>query len=189
MKRHLFTGFTALLVALLSGCVATAPVKPEGSYPSRIADFGQYERFPAAVAGYRRGVVTAYAPALLDYSVAYDRYDEQLQNAITLYFYPRLPGNQLEAEQSEVTRVHRGAMVRSNKEVTLQGRGGVYNASLISFEYEDTFAGRQQHVSSQLLLVLLPTRSFKVRSTAPVGQAEVAEGAMLKVVEGVAWTP
>ena len=189
MRRVFFAIVVALPAALSSGCVATAPASPTVGYPSQVLDFGQDDRFPKSLAGYRRGVVTAYAPALADYSVAYDRDDAVLQNAVTLYLSPRRSGDQLEAERSEVMRAHRGAVVRATDEITLQGRGGVYNASLVTFEYDDTFAGRPQRVSSQLLLVLMPTRTFKARSTAPVGQAGMAESGMLKVVEGTAWAP
>jgi hypothetical protein len=50
MRRSLFSISLALLSALLTACVATAPAKPEAGYPSRLEDFGQYERFPATVA-------------------------------------------------------------------------------------------------------------------------------------------
>ncbi|MDQ2735066.1 MAG: hypothetical protein M3Y55_08780 [Pseudomonadota bacterium] len=189
MKQRFALVVLVLSSAFLGGCASVPPSKSEASYPSRLEGFGRYDRFPATVAGYHRGVVTAYAPELANYSVAYDRHDAELQNAVTLYFYPRPRGNQLEAEQAEVRQAHPGASVRSSNEVTLQGRAGVYNASLTTFEYEEVFAGRPQRVSSQLLLVFLPAQTFKVRSTAPLEQARAAEAAMLRVVDGISWAP
>lgn len=152
-------------------------------------DFGQYDRFPATVAGYRRGHVTAFEPDLNDYSIGYDRTDTEMQQAVTLYFYPRLGPDQAAVEESEIMKAHAGAIVRSRREITLQGRSGVFNATLVTMEYAQQFEGREQRVSSQLMIILQPDRSFKVRSTSPVEQAKAAEAGVIRLVEGVAWVP
>lgn len=178
-----------LCLTLLVGCQATDPVRRDASYPSAITDFGEFERFPAKVSGYRRGKVIAYARAFADYSVAYNSYSPVFQNAVTLYFYPRTddPTTQLAAEKAGVLRAHPGARVTSERPIRIQEANGDYDSTVVTFEYAANFAGRLQDVSSQLIVVSLPHGTFKVRSTAPVEQGALAEAALRQLLGQVAW--
>ena len=178
-----------LCALLVIGCAAARPSQPQELYPAPIKGFEQYDKFPAETSGYRRAEVTAYAPALSDYSIAYNRYDSELQNAVTLYFYRR-PGNaasELPAEEQEIVRAHSAVSFVSRRSVALEAQGASYDASLVTFEYTEVFAGRRQRVSSQLVLVDRPGGLFMVRSTAPVAQAAAAERAMLQLIDSVGW--
>lgn len=175
------------LVACTRG---TAPLQPRepAPYPSPIAGFEQWEKFPADCAGHRRGDVTAFAPGLSDYSVAYNRYDEALQSAVTLYFYPSatdLPRQQ-QAEQDRIQKAHGGRVV-SRRSLVLERQGKSLNMMLITFQFDGVFAGKQQKLSSQLWLGFQDGSTFKVRSTAPVAQAEASEAAVRELLQCVTW--
>jgi hypothetical protein len=159
-------------------------------YPAEIPDFAQWEKFPAECAGYRRATVRAYAPALTDYSVAYQSYGGTLQNAVTLFFYPRMkdPSVQLRAEESEVLNAHQDAYIANRRAITLESKGKKYDASLITFEFADNVAGFRQNLSSQLLIVFLEKGTFKVRSTSPAEQGVAAEAALRELLQCVAWS-
>ncbi len=177
--------FVAALIASVGGTWAAQGAP----YPATITDFGEFERFPAEVAGYHRGNATAYAPNLVNYSIAYDQYNGELHNTVTLYFYPKADNtaqHQQEAE-SAVFQANAESKLVSRRSMTVPYNGQSFAATLTTFEYERQFAGKKQRVSSQLLMVFLPTKTFKVRSTAPLDQAARAEAAMLHLLEGLAW--
>jgi len=182
-----------LLSILVCVSFAGDPIAASGQsfhkYPATVPDFAQWDRFPAECASYRRGGVTAYAPALADYSVAYDRYDAALQNAVTLYFYPRMkdPAAQLRAEEAEVTNAHRDGHVVGRRSLVLEREGASYEATLVTFEYGGLFAGKQQPLNSQLWVVFLKSGTFKVRSTAPIDEAALSETSVQQLLQCVKW--
>ncbi len=185
--RTLLALFLTCLVLVASA--ATTPLEHAAKYPLTLSEYGEYERFPADVEGYHRGAVRAYAPELADYSIAYDQHNYQLQNAVTLYFYARLSDTALQQqrEESQVTSAHPGAVLVSRKTLNVPRNGQNYAATLVTYEFDGVFAGQNQRLSSQLLLIFLPTNTFKIRSTAPVEHAARAEAAMLKLLESIAW--
>ncbi len=136
---------------LICGSLDAASQSLSG-YPALVPDFAQWDKFPAECAGYKRGRIIAYAPAMADFSIAYDRRDADLQNAVTLYFYPRMKDSQaqLRAEEDEVMRVHRGGRVVDRRSISIDHQGTGTDATLITFEFTDVFAGRLQAVASQL---------------------------------------
>jgi hypothetical protein len=183
---HLFSLLVA--VAFASG-PPFAMGQSSPRYPAPISDFAQWERFPAECAGYHRGVVTAFAPALTNYSIAYARHDDTLQNEVTLYLYPRLNDRdaQLRAEEAEVMSVHPKARVVGRRSLVLERDGMSYEAALIGFEYDDLFAGTRQTLNSQLWVVFRWSGTFKVRSTAPIDQAALSEASVRQLLQCVAW--
>ncbi len=71
-----------------------------------------------------------------------------------------------------------------------QARDRPYATRVATFRYDEVFAGREQTVFSELLLIELPRRRLlKVRSTAPLAQAAVAEGSLLDLMERLDWAP
>jgi hypothetical protein len=177
--------FVLALAAGLAPAVALA-----GGYPARVADFGEFDHFPATVGPYVRGHVTAYAPALADFSIGYDARSFSLANAVTLYFYPRRHASvdeQLQDEEQQVLRAHEGARVTARRSVTLARDGASREARLVSFAFDGDFAGQAQPLASQLLLVMREHGVFMVRSTAPAAQGALAEHAMLDLVQRVDW--
>ena len=82
---------------------------------------------------------------------------------------------------------HHATRVVSHKTITLMRNGAPYEAHVTNFEYDEDLGGRVQPVASQLLVVFRALGVFKVRSTAPLAQATVAEDAMQHLLEGVAW--
>jgi hypothetical protein len=186
MRKFLFSYLVSVALAS-NALVATGQSFPK--YPAPLPEFAQWERFPAECASYRRGVVTAYAPAMADFSVAYDRYDATLQNAVTLFFYPRMkdPAAQLRAEEAEVANAHRDAHVVSRRSLVLEREGTSYDATLVTFEYGGSLAGKQQSLNSQLWVVFLASGTFKVRSTAPIDQAVLSEASVQQLLQCVRW--
>lgn len=179
----------SLLAALVAGCPAFLASYTQSSFPAEVRDLPDLDRFPVEVAGYRRGEIIAYAPGLSSFSVAYNRYDDQLQNAVTLYFGPRLKDTaaQLLDEKTAVVNAHLGSRVVSERILTLRKDGRPYEATLFTFEYTDSFAGRLQTVRSFLLVTFTTQRRVKVRSTAPIAQRARAERSLLLFLEGVSW--
>jgi hypothetical protein len=161
----------------------------QSSYPVELTNFPEIKRFPVEVSGYSRGEVIAYAPGLSSFSVAYNRNDGQLQNAVTLYFGPRLNdiAAQLRDEKTAVINAHPDSRVVSERVLKLEKDGRTYEATLITFEYTETFAGRSQKVRSFLLVTFTTQRRVKVRSTAPANQGARAERNLIPFLEGVSW--
>ena len=174
---------TALALLMVGGNAASAPrVLPE---------FQEFDRFPAQAAGYTRGEIVEYAPAMSMYSVAYNRFDNEVQSAVTLYIKPRTPDipRQIKDEEAAITTAHVGARVTSRESIVITQGDVSFEATLIRFEFDDVFANKRQRVSSLLLLSFQPDATFKVRATAPGGQAEVAGRAMLSLLERIRWKP
>ena len=115
--------------------------------------------------------------------------DAELQDAVTLYFYPRMndAAAQVAQEEAQVLQSHPGARVLDRRDLPLQRNGATYTARLATFEFEEVFAGRLQRVSSQLLVAFRALGTFKARSTAPFAQAVQAQASFLRLLEGVAW--
>jgi len=152
-------------------------------------DIGESSLFPRQAAGYARGKLLMYDPDVVDLSIAYDRHAPELEHAVTLYFYPRRRDGEAEftSAKGALTRVHAGARLVSERAFELAKNGQPHRGLLATFEFEDDFAGRRQPVSSQLLVVELPRRMFKARTTAPAAQAQAAEAGLLALLEQVAW--
>jgi hypothetical protein len=174
-------------VVLALAALAAAPgAALAANYPAPVTDFGRFDSFPATVGPYARGEVTAFAPAMADFAIGYNSAGASLDNAVTLYFYPHghdTAVDQLRDEQQQVLSAHPGARVVGQRQVTLGGR----EATLVSFAYDGDFAGRDQPLASQLLLVFRDHAIFMVRSTAPRSQGAHAEEAMLDLVRHLAW--
>jgi len=188
MFKFVFRSSALVAAFLLVGC-PSAPYVAESGFPAEITGVGDSENFPVEVADYQRGKMFMYEPGLTNYSIAYDRYDAKLQNAVTLYFYP-LAGSlagQFNAEKQTILRAHPGAVLRSERQMSITKNGVLFQASIATFEFDQVFARQQQTVFSELVLVSLPDRFFKVRSTAPIGQASSAEASMFTLLEKVNW--
>jgi hypothetical protein len=130
-----------------------------------------------------------YAPGMTNHSIAYDLFEPQIQNAVTLFFYEvSAPLAQLfEAEKQQIVAAHPGAKLLRESPTTLQRDGVTYQAYTAAYSFEQVFARRQQRVFSKLILVAHPKRYFKVRSTAPLSQAEVAEARTQQLLGAVNW--
>lgn len=174
--------------ALLAGCPSAAYV---GRSPAPVAITGFVEtgRFPLQLGPYRRGKIVLYEPGMTNYSIAYDRFDADLQNAVTLYFYPRARrmDEQFSAEKLAVLRAHPGAVLLGERRALVWNKGYSFEAFIASFEFDGELARREQRISSLLVLVALPDRSFKVRSSAPAAQAASAEASMFDLLEKMDW--
>ncbi len=166
------------LCVLLSACFSTLPAPPQQAraYPASVPDFERFDEFPAMVGAYARGEVTAYAPGLRDYSVAYNRFDPLVQSAVTIYLYPCSTDvqAQLEAERNQVLRAHVPASVLSDVRSLVEVGGTASPSDQVVFEYEQPFAGRRQAVVSELVLSNQQGRCLKVRTTAPANQRGAA---------------
>ena len=110
-----------LLFVLLAVLPALTGSYAQSSFPAEIKDLPGLNRFPAEVAGYRRAEIVAYAPGLTSFSVAYNRYDDQQQNALTLYFGPRANDTaaQLRDEKAAVVSAHPDSRVVSERSLSL----------------------------------------------------------------------
>ena len=184
-----------LSILLLASCILTAgcqtprPTTAPQREPVELASFGNYDRFPEEVAGFRRGKVIEFESPLREYAIGYNIFEEKLQSAVTLYFYPadQDKPTQAKLEVDGILRAHPGAKVRSQRTARLVQSRESHEAQITSFEYEQVFAGKRQRVWSQLILVFIGDRTFKVRSTAPVEQEAFASEKLLTLLERVQW--
>jgi len=177
-----------LAVALLVGC-PSAPHFNRSGFPAEISGVGDSQNFPLQVAGYQRGKMYMYQPGMKDYSIGYDRFEATLQNAVTLYFYPlvRPIAEQFNAEKQEILGAHAGSVLLVERQTSVQKNGVSFQAFIATFKFDEIFAGQQQKVFSELVLVALPDRFFKVRSSAPLAQASPAEASMFGLLERINW--
>lgn len=152
-----------------------------------ISDTGKFPTFPLRIGAYQRGKIHTYTSD--DHSVGYERYDSTLQNVVTLYFYPVAQSieAQYSSEKREILSVHSGSALLSERQSSIEKNGVTYQAFIATFQFDGVFAGQQQVISSQLVLVALPDHFFKVRSSSPVSQAAVAEASMLQLLKEVSW--
>ncbi|MGW8394772.1 hypothetical protein [Pseudoduganella sp. HUAS MS19] len=185
--------FQRVLSLVICVGFATASLTASGqdhtSYPVEIADFAHWEKFPAECAGYRRSTVRSYAPALANYSVTYQSFGSTLQNAVTLFFYPRTKDSsaQLQAEESQILNAYKDAHIVNRRSINLESNGKKHDATLITFEFTGSMAEGRSKLSSQLLIAFLETRTFKVRSTTLAETGTEAEAAVQELLQCVAW--
>jgi hypothetical protein len=179
---------TLLAAALLVGCPSTTHVSSSG-FPGEITGVGDSRNFPLRAAEYQRGKMLMYQPGMRNYSIAYDRYDATLQNAVTLYFYPlaRPIVEQFTAEKQEILRAHPGSMLIAERQASFRKNGLSFQAFIATFEFEEIFARQRQKVFSELVLIALPDRFFKVRSSAPIDKASPAEASMFELLGKINW--
>jgi hypothetical protein len=179
----------AILVALLSGCMLAVPHRAATEWPVGANKPINSDGFPAQVAEYRRGKITAFTPEATSFAVPYDRYDAQLQNAVTLFFGPKADdvAGQIRAEIAAVIKDRPDHRVISEQTLTIEKTGRVFDAKLIEFEYTSLFAGRNQKVLSFLLIAFTDNKRFKVRSTAPVEQGDLAIKELRRLLDSVSW--
>ena len=174
-----------LLILILMAVVA--PGADAAGYPRVVKKFKEFDRFPAKVAGYVRGMVVEDLPEMSAYTVAYDRWDSEVQSAVTLYIKPRPADVTAEAqgEEAAIINAHANTQVESRRSIVIKQGDTSYDATLVSFQYDEVFARTRQRVSSLLVLSYRTTYTFKVRASAPVAQAAAAESAMLKLLESI----
>ncbi len=184
MRTHVLFAATCLAMCLPLG--ASAQSAP--GYPVQVRDFAHWDSFPAQCAGYRRGDVVAYAPALADYSIGYNLGSQH--TAVTLFFYPRhgeIPA-QVRDEEAEVLGAHPDSRVVSHRVVALERDGKPFKAAVITFEFNSVPPSSGEPLSSELWLVFLPSKTFKVRSTGPVRRAAQSDAEVRQILECVAWS-
>lgn len=130
-----------------------------------------------------------YRPGLVDISIGYDCNLAGLQNAVTLYFYPHdfAFEQQYAFEKNQILLAHPGAKLIEERRLVLQKNGVSYDAQVASFVFEGLLAGQQQALISELVLMPVRNHYFKVRSSAPLAQADAAEAGMLKVMDAANW--
>jgi hypothetical protein len=190
-------GLTMRLIRflLLSCCVllvaCPGPTAKRQQYPAEMTGVGDTTTFPLAAAGYRRGKMFIYRPDKLDFSVAYDAYDPSFQNATTFFFYAEASEGELqfEREQQQIARAHPGASLLQATTTTFEKNGRTYSGRVAQYRFNAVFAGQQQDVFSELILIKLPDRYVKVRSTAPISQGPIAQINVRKLMEAVNWAP
>ena len=158
-------------------------------YPIEISDFGGDRDFPKSAAGYTRVEVVAYAAAMTNYSVGYNLYEGDIQNAVTLYLYEvDASFEQLyEFEKQQILSAHSDAIFVNESSSQLEKSGVKYAVRTANFRYTGQLAGREQPLFSQLVLIEHPSRFVKARSTAPIAQAHEAETHTAALLDAVNW--
>lgn len=148
--------------------------------------------FPPALAEFERAAVNQYDKDGRDVGVGYNHVGYGV--ALTVYVYPvaqEPPNNELAGHfqvcKGEIVRSHSGTRKLSENTIRVQ-QGGVERQALwAAFEFEQVFAGKNQMVGSELWLFRSGNWFLKYRATYPAGQKQVAERAVEKFVDQLAW--
>ena len=178
---------------LVAGCLALAgcpgPLAQHGGYPAEITGVPDTPGFPLKVGNYSRGKMFMYAPGMKDFSIAYDSTDRSAQNAVTFYFYPGSAAldAQFEQEKHQVTALHQGAVLLGERSETFNKDGQTFTSRVAQYRFNGVFEHQQQELYSELILIQVPSRYTKVRSTAPIDQGSLAKINVRKLMEGVNW--
>ena len=183
MRKFLYV----MLAVTLSACVAN-PAR-ESKYPAEIVGMGNSQNFPFTAAGYRRGRSYMYAPDMKDYSIAYNRFDSRLQNAVTLYFYesPHTLREQFKAEKSAIIKMHQNVTIGKESAVTFNKNGILYKGMVARFHIQGMFSNVDQPLSSELILIRTQKRFLKIRSTAPLAEGARSREQVRKLMDVVNW--
>ena len=130
-----------------------------------------------------------YEPGMEHHSIAYTRVDSALQNAVTIYFYPKGIEfeKQFEFEKQQIVSAHLNSKFLTEREDSFEKNGASFRGRVATFSYDENFAGKRQTVYSQVILIDLPLRFVKLRSTAPLGQDKLADVSVLGLMEVVNW--
>jgi hypothetical protein len=190
MPSYALVSLAMVGAAILSACQfgPSAPT-PAQTYPAEIVGAGESKNFPLQVGPYNRGEFRTYEPGMANHSVGYDRFDKDVQNSVTLYFYPR--GGSIEEHfksvKRDVYRARPDTVQTAERTVTLTKAGISYQALYATFEFTEYFSGTRQLLFSELILVDLSDHWFKVRSSSPVAQKALTPGSTLTLLEGVNW--
>jgi hypothetical protein len=174
---------------LLTACPGPAAYRQQ--YPAEITGFPDDLPFPLNAAGYRRGKIFLYQPDKLNFSVAYDAFAPTFQNAATFFIYEEEADIELqfEREKQQISGVHRDATLLQELTTSFEKNGASHSGRVAQYRYSGVFAHRQQEVFSELILIKFPGRYVKVRSTAPLSQASLAQTNVRKLMETVDWAP
>jgi hypothetical protein len=160
-------------------------------HPAELTGIGDTATFPLTAAGYRRGKMFMYQSDNLDMSVAYDAFYPSFQNAATFFFYAETSEMdlQFEREKQQISGAHQGSALLREMEASFEKNGITHLGRVAQYRYNGVFAHQQQEVFSELILVKLPDRYVKIRSTAPLSQASLAQTNVRKLMETVNWAP
>jgi hypothetical protein len=160
-----------------------------GSFPSEITAGAELDAFPATAAGYVRGKMVKYEPGMKNYSVGYNLVEPAVQNMVTLYFYEAQSplAEQFEIEKRYIVANHPGTTLVAESPVTLVKSGVAYQGRTATYNFSEVLFLRNQPVFSQVVLIKLPDRYFKIRTTAPRDQAALAEAKTRELLEAIDW--
>jgi hypothetical protein len=164
--------------------------RSSNTYPSVIARMGDSLGFPSQAAGFSRGDTVTHEPGMKNISVGYNLFTPSAQQAVTLYFFPRDQpiAEQIEFEKQMIERFHEDPVVLSQAEQTIIRDQVAFRAYAVDYQMRGTMLNRRQPLYSQLLLIELPERYVKARSTCPLEQADAAKGRLIKLMEQIDWT-
>jgi len=188
MKSRFLLAATILVAGALCGCQTHAEKKY--GYPAVIARMGESPGFPSQAAGFSRGDTVTYEPGMKNISVGYNFFSTTAQQAVTFYFYPKSEpyAQQIESEKKMIERFHEGAVVLSQEKQLLRKGHSTFEAFVANYRVEGVMLNRKQPLYSQLILIELPERYVKVRSTSPLNQAEEADRRVRELMQQIDWT-
>lgn len=177
-----------MAAALLAACTSPDYAKRPPT-PVEVTSLVNELSFPPQAGAYLRGRAYTFEPGQRNFSIEYLRFDADVQNVVTLFFLPpdRRTDERFGAEKLSVLRAHPGARLIGEKRALLWKNGYSYESHMATFEWKGMFADREQRISSQLVLIVLPDRSVTVWSSAPIAQAASAEASMLELLDRIDW--
>jgi hypothetical protein len=181
----------ALLTLAAAACSSVETVHIDGSSHGINSPLAStLERLAPNAAGFYKARPVRYNSGISAYTVAYARFDAELDNVVTLYMYQPSPDapDLLQIHIGDVFKTYADAQVTERGTASIRQRDSVYAGQYVSFQYFGELNGLKQEVWSYLLVAPLPDRVFVVRSTAPVARGSVAERKLLQLLHELAWT-
>lgn len=179
------------IAALCLLCLAAAPMTARaqsGPGPIEVPDVyvnaASGMTFPLAVGEFKRSGLFRFDRDERDVSAGYNLLTETSGIVATVYVYPAPPlraggrtaearakacQGELDRRKQEIYSYRPGAVLISEKDVTLPQGGKVYPGKLATFEFEAPFRGERQALHSELYVFCYVAESwaFEYRFTAP----------------------
>jgi|GEM_PF-5189395 len=177
---------------ILGGCPGDmSGMRPLSEGAGNVPFTGDPVDYPLEAAGYKRVGVTEYSPGKTDMSVAYNYEHGEIRIVSTVYIYRKPPGLDLathyEQYKAMVPQAHPEATFVSERMRTLHKGSKEYRAREAVFTIEDVFGNTYQPLYSLLIMWEHDSQFGKLRTTAPIANAAIAEQKSLELLEAVNW--
>jgi hypothetical protein len=189
MHARLMFVIAILAATLAGGCLPESVQTSSGSQAVQFT--GSAADYPIDAAGYKRVSVTEYAPDKTDMSVGYTLISGQTRIISTIYIYRKPDGLSLDAHYEQyrdgIIKAHPSATLMSEEAVVLRKNGKEYPARKAVYKIEDVFGNTYQELYSLLVLWEHDGQFGKLRTTAPIAQADVAEQKSMELLDKVNW--
>jgi hypothetical protein len=177
--------FPALFL-LLAGC----PTTPAGPRDGEVVEFvgvGESSNFPMSAAGFTRGRMFTVPSDRTNFTVEYDAPDRMHAVAFLVEHDTTAMELRLERDKRQITDLNPGAALLVETDETFEDAGITHRGKVVRYRISASPSGGLPEAFSELVLIQLPDRYVRVRSTAPTARATEAQAALRELMHAVHW--